>query len=182
MDLWISNNRGVFKDIHNSCLDIHKSNYWYPIFNCFLDIQKWFMDIQKSGCILGYPLFIFGYPKIELWISSNQLIFGYPKVYFRKSINRFLDIQKWIMDIQKYIFRCPKMNFGIHKYGINSKTAPYRAPDVSASRRFGTKPLNTPRCFETKTFRHQNISTQDGWMDGWNKIHVFQLLVLCSHV
>ena len=41
------------------------------------------------------------------------------------------------------------------------------APDVSASRRFGTKSLNTPRCFGTKTFRHQNILTQDGWMDGW---------------
>ena len=40
------------------------------------------------------------------------------------------------------------------------------APDVSASRRFGTKPLNIPRRFGTKTFRHQNISTQDGWMDG----------------
>ena len=38
------------------------------------------------------------------------------------------------------------------------------APDVSASRLFGTKPLNTPRRFGTKTFRHQNISTQDGWM------------------
>ena len=57
-----------------------------------------FMDIQKSGCILGYPLFIFGYPKIELWISSNQLIFGYPKMYLRISINRFLDIQNefWV--------------------------------------------------------------------------------------
>ena len=41
------------------------------------------------------------------------------------------------------------------------------APDVSASRRFSTKPLNIPRRFGTKTFRHQNISTQDGWMDGW---------------
>ena len=38
------------------------------------------------------------------------------------------------------------------------------APDVSASRRFGAKPLNTPRHFGTKTFRHQNISTQGGWM------------------
>ena len=38
-------------------------------------------------------------------------------------------------------------------------------PDISASRRFGTKPLNTPRRFGTKTFRHQNISKQDGWMD-----------------
>ena len=37
-----------------------------------------------------------------------------------------------------------------------------KAPDVSASRRFGTKSLNTPKCFGTKTFRHQNISTQDG--------------------
>ena len=52
------------------------------------------MDIQKSGCILGYPLFIVGYPKIELWIASNQLIFGYPKMYFKISINRYLDIQK----------------------------------------------------------------------------------------
>ena len=59
------------------------------------------MDIQKSGCILGYPLFIFGYPKIELWISSNQLIFGYPKMYFRISINRF--------------FGYPKMNYGYPK-------------------------------------------------------------------
>ena len=40
------------------------------------------------------------------------------------------------------------------------------ASDVSASRRFGTKPLNTPGPFGTKTFRHQNIATQDGWMDG----------------
>ena len=53
------------------------------------------------------------------------------------------------------------------------------APDVSASRRFGTKPINTPRRFGTMTFRHQTISTQDGWMDG---IHVFQLHVLWSHV
>ena len=44
--------------------------------------------------------------------------------------------------------------------------APYRALDVSASRRFGTNPLNTPRRFDTKTLRHQNISTQDEWMDG----------------
>ena len=28
---WISKNR--IKDIHNSFLDIHKSNYGYPIFN-----------------------------------------------------------------------------------------------------------------------------------------------------
>ena len=41
------------------------------------------------------------------------------------------------------------------------------ASDVSESRRFGTKPLNTPGLFGTKTFRHQNIATQDGWMDGW---------------
>ena len=46
-----------------------------------------------------------------------------------------------------------------------------RAPDVSASRRFGTKPLNTPRHSGTKTFRHQNISTQDGWMDGITYIY-----------
>ena len=32
-------------------------------------------------------------------------------MYFRISINRFLDIQKWILDI--------------HKWGINSKTAPH---------------------------------------------------------
>ena len=41
------------------------------------------------------------------------------------------------------------------------------AADVSSSRWFSSKPLNTPRRFGTKTFQHQNISTQDGWMDGW---------------
>ena len=74
------------------------------------------------------------------------------------------------------------------------------APDISAARRFSTKPVNTPRRFGTKTFRHQNISTQDGWMDvrpdGWMDgwvhrwvarmvdgwMNIFQLHVLRSHV
>ena len=63
----------------------------------------------------------------------------------------------------------PKIHFWMSKkkFWVSINREPYRAPDVSASRRFGTKPLNTPRRFDTKTFRHQNISTQDGWMDGW---------------
>ena len=38
-----------------------------------------FMDILK---------YIFGYPKIDLWISNIQLIFLYPKIDLWISINR----------------------------------------------------------------------------------------------
>ena len=39
------------------------------------------------------------------------------------------------------------------------------APDVSTfQHQDDLVPLNTPRSFGTKTFRHQNISTQDGWI------------------
>ena len=53
------------------------------------------------------------------------------------------------------------------------------APDVSTfQHQDDSVPLNTPRRFGTKIFRHK----MDGWMDGWNNIHVCQLHVLCSHV
>ena len=69
---------------------------------------------------------IFGYPKIELWISKNQIMdilnsagfldiqkrsFGYPKLHW------FLDVQKWIMDTQKSNYRYPKFSiiFGYPK-------------------------------------------------------------------
>ena len=44
--------------------------------NCFWISKNEFKDIHKS--IFGHPLFIFGYPKVNLWIS----------------LNTFLDIQK----------------------------------------------------------------------------------------
>ena len=40
------------------------------------------MDIQKSN--YEYPKFsrIFGYTKMDFWISLNTLIFGYPKMNY----------------------------------------------------------------------------------------------------
>ena len=53
---------------------------------------------------------IFGYPKIELWISKNRIM---------DILNSagFLDIQKWIIDIQKSNYRYPEfsMIFGYPK-------------------------------------------------------------------
>ena len=56
----------------------------------------------------------FWIPIIHFWISKNEFrisqnsygypkIFGYPKIYVRISTNRFLDIHKSFLDIQKYI-------------------------------------------------------------------------------
>ena len=68
--------------------------------------------------------------------------------------------QKWLMAEELPTFR--------HQVVLVTRDFCPRpgAPDVSASRRFGTKSLNTPRRFGTKTFRHQNISNKmDGWME-----------------
>ena len=54
--------------------------------NSFLDIHNSFLDIQKS---------IYEYPKIHFWISKKS-------VDYWISIIKYLDIQKWIMDILKY--------------------------------------------------------------------------------
>ena len=47
----------------------------------------------------------YGYPKIDLWISLNQIIYGYPKIELWVSKNRIMDIlnSRLFLDILKYI-------------------------------------------------------------------------------
>ena len=42
-------------------------------------------------------------------------IFVYPKMYFRISINRFLDIHYFFLDVQKLFDGYPKIHFWISK-------------------------------------------------------------------
>ena len=65
-----------FKDIYKWILDSHKS--FMDIHKSFLDSRKSFFDIYKS--------FLDIHKSVEYWIS----------------INRCMDIQKWIMDIHQY--------------------------------------------------------------------------------
>ena len=71
-----------------------------------------FLDIQKS--ISGYPKMNYVYPKIELSISWIQYDFWISKNVFKDILKYtgfwfyvFLDIQKWIIDIQKSICGYP---------------------------------------------------------------------------
>ena len=69
---------------------------------CRFIIYSLFMAIQNSFffffwiSIIHFWIFKNGYPKIHFWISKKS-------VDYWISIIRFLDIQKLIMDILKYI-------------------------------------------------------------------------------
>ena len=75
-----------------------------------MDVLKYnqFKVQKNTKYIEMFP--IFGYPKIELWIS---------KIRIMDILNSagFLDIQKWIIDIQKSNYRYPEfsMIFGYPK-------------------------------------------------------------------
>ena len=58
---------------------------------------RWRLVEQQGEPILEKELFlqlIYGYPKIDLWISKNQTNLGYPKIELWISKNRIMDIQK----------------------------------------------------------------------------------------
>ena len=117
-------------------LRISKMYFWISIIHFWIS-KNWFIDILKY--IFGYPKIswllyihnsIFRYPKMN---------YEYPKIYpnFLISINQFLDIQKsveywmsiiqsveyWmsiiqLMDIQNWIMDIQKSNYGYPKFSI----------------------------------------------------------------